>query len=274
MSRLFVVATPIGNLGDLSARAASVLTAVSLIAAEDTRVARILLKGRPIHGRVVSYNEHNRGRRIPEILSALEDGDVALMSDAGTPAISDPGVELVAGARAGGHEVVSVPGPSSVVAALSVAGLRTTPFTFVGFLPRAQGELRRSLAAWLSRRETLVAFESPQRLRKSLQAVAETAPERRLAVCRELTKLHEEVFVGTAGQAIARFDEPRGEIVLVIEGADEPASGPPVDAGAIEAEVAQMKSLGLSRAQASALLESRYGLGRRRAYELWLKANG
>ena len=270
MGRLYVVATPIGNLEDVSLRALRVLREAALIAAEDTRTARVLLKRYHIDNRLLSYNDHNKARRIPEILARLAQGDVALVSDAGTPAISDPGVELVAAARAAGHEVVAVPGPSAAVAALSVAGLPTASFRFVGFLPRAAGALRRLLEEQAPRPETLVAFESPQRLRATLAAVEAALPGRRLAVCRELTKLHEEVFVGTASQALHHFTLPRGEVVLVIEGGEAAAAAP--DDAAVAAEVAEMKRLGLTRAQATALLMSRYGSSRRRAYELWLRA--
>jgi 16S rRNA (cytidine1402-2'-O)-methyltransferase len=138
MGRLYVVATPIGNLEDLTFRALRLLGEVALIAAEDTRTARVLMTKYGIRNRLLSYTEHNRAARIPEIVTALENGDVALVSDAGTPALSDPGVELADAARAAGHEVVTVPGPSAVVAALSVAGLRAVPFTFTGFLPRTE----------------------------------------------------------------------------------------------------------------------------------------
>jgi 16S rRNA (cytidine1402-2'-O)-methyltransferase len=273
MSTLFVVATPIGNLEDISARALRVLREADVIAAEDTRVARALLSHFEIrHKRLVSYNEQNRRRRILELLALPDGQDVALVTDAGTPAISDPGAELVAAAREAGVSVVAVPGPSSLVAAVSVAGLRASTFYFAGFLPRTASELAPLLESLLARPEALVAFESPQRLRKTLEAIDAVAPERRLAVCRELTKLHEETFTGTAKEALAHFDQPRGEIVLVIEGA--PASkGGTVDESALLAEVQQMRELGLTRTQASALLESRHGLSRRRAYGLWLASD-
>jgi 16S rRNA (cytidine1402-2'-O)-methyltransferase len=277
MHSLYIAATPIGNLEDMTPRALRILREVGVVAAEDTRVARRLLSHFEIRGkRIVSYNEHNRDGRIPQLLALLEEHDVALVTDAGTPAISDPGVELVAAARAAGAQVVSVPGASAPIAALSIAGLRCDSFTFAGFLPRTAGELRRMLEAHAQRREALVVFESPQRLRRSLEGIAGALGERRLAVCRELTKLHEEVFVGSAAEALAHFEEPRGEVVIVIEGAEAAphehvASGaPPAD---VATEVRQMRALGLTRAQASALLASRHGLGRRRAYELWLQAD-
>ncbi|MGE0688642.1 MAG: 16S rRNA (cytidine(1402)-2'-O)-methyltransferase [Dehalococcoidia bacterium] len=268
MPKLFVVATPIGNLQDISARALQVLGDVNVIAAEDTRTAKVLLNHYGIKTRLLSYNGHNHARRFPDILAYLENGeDVALVSDAGTPAISDPGVPLVEAAREAGHEVVAVPGPSAVIAALSIAGLPTTSFTFTGFLPRTEGRLRALLES--AGEATLVAFESPERLAKSLATIADTLPDRRLAVCRELTKRFEEVFVGTAAEALEHFTEVRGEIVIVIEGSQEEA---PTDLDAAAAEALQMRELGLSRQQATALLTSRFGIGRREAYDLWLQS--
>ena len=272
MGRLYVVATPIGNLEDVTLRALRVLHEVSIVAAEDTRTARILLSHHGIKARLVSYTDHNKARRIPELLNHLDEGDVALVTDAGTPAISDPGVDLVAAARKAGHEVVAVPGASAVVAALSIAGLPTTGFRFAGFLPRTAGDLRRLLQEQARDPETLVAFESPRRLRRSLEVIATALPERRIAVCRELTKLHEEVFVGTAQEALTHFLEPRGEIVLLIEGAENDATAAMGDESGAAEEVAEMKRLGLTRSQAMALLGKRYGLARRRLYELWLEA--
>ena len=268
MGTLYIVATPIGNLEDVSLRALRILAEVSLVAAEDTRTAAVFLRHHGLHPQLLSYTDHNKNERIPLILKRLEEADVALVSDAGTPAISDPGVELVAAAREAGHAVVTVPGASSVVAALSVAGLRCTDFRFVGFLPRAGGELRSLLENAATRPETLVAFEAPGRLRKSLAAIDEVMPRRRLAVCRELTKLHEETFVGTAAEALAHFTAPRGEIVLVIEGSRDEA--PAADEAEVREEITEMKRLGLSRAQAQALIERRFGIGRRRFYELWV----
>lgn len=278
MHRLYIVATPIGNLEDITLRALRILREVECIAAEDTRVARRLLTHFEIRGkRLLSYNEHNRAGRIPQLLELLAGQDVVLVSDAGTPAISDPGVELAAAARDAGAQVVAIPGPSSPIAALSVAGLRCATFVFAGFLPRSASELRRLIESFQHRTEALVVFESPQRLRKSFETIDQALGSRRLAVCRELTKLHEETFVGTAAEALAHFAEPRGEVVIVIEGADEVPAGSATASGAtpgdLTADVRQMKALGLTRAQASALLESRYGVNRRRVYELWLASD-
>ena len=273
MGRLYVVATPIGNLGDVSARALRVLSEVGLIVAEDTRTAAVLLKRYEIRPpAMLSYTEHSRARRIPAIIGRLASVDVALVTDAGTPGISDPGIELVAAAREAGYEVLAIPGPSALVAAVSVAGLRAATFRFAGFLPRGRGDLRRALEEQAGRPEALVAFESPQRLRETLAALDETLPETRLAVCRELTKLHEETFVGTASEALAHFAEPRGEIVLVIEGSEVPRASALEDE-ALREEIATMRHVGLTQSQASALLAQRYGLSRRRAYELWLQSD-
>jgi len=270
MPRLYVVATPIGNLGDISARALEVLRAVDLVAAEDTRTAKVLLNHYAIQTRLLSYTEHNHSRRCPEILGRLAAGeDVALVSDAGTPCISDPGVALVDAAHDAGYEVVTIPGPSAPVAALSISGLSSTLFTFAGFLPRNEGKLKALLAS--AGPATLIAFESPERLAKSLAVIDAALPGRRIAVCRELTKRYEEVFRGTAAAALAHFSEPRGEVVIVIEGATEKDAGPE-DADEAAAEARQMRELGLSRPQATALLMSRYSLNRRHAYDLWLQA--
>ena len=245
MGTLYVVATPIGNLEDISARAQRILGEVGLIAAEDTRTARVLLTRYEIRPpELISYTEHNRARRIPHIVQRLATTDVALVSDAGTPAVSDPGIELVAAAREAGYEVVAVPGPSAVAAAVSVSGLRVATFRFAGFLPRSKGDVRRVLEEQAAHPEALVAFESPQRLRDTLEAIDETLPDTRIAVCRELTKLHEETFVGTAAEALAHFTEPRGEIVLVIEGADPNAKAAPSDEEAVRAEIADDEATG------------------------------
>jgi len=273
MGTLYVVATPIGNLEDVTLRALRVLREVGLVAAEDTRVARKLLGRFGIAARLISFNDHNKSTRIPEIIGRLAETDIALVSDAGTPAISDPGVELVAAAREAGHAVVPIPGASALVAALSAAGLSARTFRFAGFLPREAGPLRRFFESLAIDTDTIVAFEAPARAVRTLRLLAEVLPERRVAVCRELTKLHEEVFVGTAHEAAEHFGDVRGEIVLIIEGAN---AAPPREAGkddeGLRGEVAQMRELGLTRAQAAALLERRFKVSRRRLYQLWLEA--
>lgn len=219
MSTLFVIGTPIGNLEDTTARAVRVLGEVGAIAAEDTRVTARLLARHGIRKPLISYRAPVERRGLPRVLAALDEHDVALVSDAGTPTVSDPGQALVDAAWAAGHRVVPIPGPSAVTAALSVAGYGGPGFTFLGYLPRKPGEMRRLLATLAQDPRPAVAFESPYRVLKSLALIAEVLPERRLTVARELTKLHEEVLRGTAIEvAEAMGDRARGEFTLVISG--------------------------------------------------------
>lgn len=220
VSRLFVVATPIGNLEDLSVRAIRILGEVSAIAAEDTRVTARLLTRHGIRKPLLSYRAPVERRGLPRVMAALDAGDVALVSDAGTPTVSDPGQALVTAAWAAGHRVVPIPGPSSVTAALSVAGYSGAGFTFLGYLPRKPGEMRRLLESLRDDPRPAVAFESPFRIGKSLALIAEGLPERSLTITRELTKVHEEVLRGTAGEVMAALgDRARGEFTVVISGA-------------------------------------------------------
>jgi 16S rRNA (cytidine1402-2'-O)-methyltransferase len=217
---LFVVATPIGNLEDLSARAIRILGEVSAIAAEDTRVTSRLLARHGIRKPLLSYRAPVERRGLPRVMAALDGGDVALVSDAGTPTLSDPGQALVTAAWAAGHTVAPIPGPSSVTAALSIAGYGGPGFTFLGYLPRKPGDMRRLLASLSEDARPAVAFESPFRIRKSLQLIAESLPERSITVTRELTKLHEEVMRGTAAEILGTLgDRARGEFTLVFSGA-------------------------------------------------------
>jgi 16S rRNA (cytidine1402-2'-O)-methyltransferase len=220
LSRLFVVGTPIGNLEDVSARALRVLGEVGAIAAEDTRITSRLLARHGIRKPLISYRAPVERRGLPRVMAELEEHDVALVSDAGTPTVSDPGQALVTAAWAAGHTVVPVPGPSSVTAALSVAGYGGPGFTFLGYLPRKPGELRRLLATLVDDPKPAVAFESPYRVKKSLAIIAEVMPGRELTIARELTKIHEELVRGTASEVLAALgDRTRGEFTLVISGA-------------------------------------------------------
>ena len=215
-----MIGTPIGNLEDVTARALRVLGEVGAIAAEDTRVTARLLSRHGIRKPLISYRAPVERRGLPRVLAALDAGDVALVSDAGTPTVSDPGQALVTAAWAAGHTVVPVPGPSSVTAALSVAGYGGPGFIFLGYLPRKPGEMRRLLASLAGDRKPAIAFESPYRIKKSLVLVAESLPERQVTVTRELTKLHEEILRGTAADVLASLgDRTRGEFTLVISGA-------------------------------------------------------
>lgn len=219
MSRLFVIGTPIGNLEDTTARAIRVLSEVGAIAAEDTRVTARLLARHGIRKPLISYRAPVERRGLPRVLVALDEHDVALVSDAGTPTVSDPGQALVEAAWSAGHTVVPIPGPSAVTAALSIAGYGGPGFTFLGYLPRKPGEMRRLLATLVDDPRPAVAFDSPYRVVKSLAVIAEVLPERQLTVGRELTKLHEEVLRGTADEVRSALgDRARGEFTLVISG--------------------------------------------------------
>jgi 16S rRNA (cytidine1402-2'-O)-methyltransferase len=222
LSHLYVVATPIGNLEDVSARALRILSEVGAIAAEDTRITARLLARHQIRKPMISYRAPVERRGLPRVMAALDEGDVALVSDAGTPTVSDPGAQLVSAAWAAGHTVVPIPGPSAVAAALSVAGYGGPGFTFVGYLPRKPGEVRRLLQTLVDDPRPAVAFESPYRARKSLALIAEVLPDRPLTLTRELTKMHEQVLRGTASEVETELGEKvRGEITLVISGSSQ-----------------------------------------------------
>jgi 16S rRNA (cytidine1402-2'-O)-methyltransferase len=219
LSRLFVVATPIGNLDDVTARALRVLGEVGAIAAEDTRITARLLARHSIRKPLISYRAPVERRGLPRVMAELDQHDVALVSDAGTPTLSDPGQALVTAAWAAGHSVVAIPGPSSVTAALSVAGYGGPGFAFIGYLPRKPGDMRRLLATLADDPRPTVAFDSPYRIRKSLAIIAEVMPERHVTLTRELTKLHEEILRGSSAEVLdALGDPPRGEFTLVISG--------------------------------------------------------
>jgi 16S rRNA (cytidine1402-2'-O)-methyltransferase len=227
--KLVVCPTPIGNLEDITLRTLSALREADVIACEDTRRTRVLLDRFGVSAPLVSYHEYNEEARARELVRRMGDGDVvALVSDAGMPLVSDPGYVLLREAVAAGVAVEVLPGPSAVITALVASGLPSAEWRFLGFLPRKQGEL----ASALSARETLVAFESPRRIAKALAAIE---PSREVAVCRELTKVHEEIVRGTAGELAARYaaDPPRGEIVLVVGPA--PDSSDDVSADALDA---------------------------------------
>jgi len=220
--RLVVCPTPIGNLEDVTLRVLSALREADVVACEDTRRTRVLLDRYGVSGQLVSYHEHNERRRTVELVERMRSGAVvALVSDAGMPLVSDPGFELVRACVAAGLAVEVLPGPSAVLAALVASALPVDAWRFAGFLPRKRAEL----AAVLSASETLVAFESPRRVAETLALLAELDPDRPVAVCRELTKVHEEIVRTSAREAAERYaaDPPRGEVVLVV-GPGAPAS--------------------------------------------------
>jgi 16S rRNA (cytidine1402-2'-O)-methyltransferase len=251
MAALYLVATPIGNLEDISLRALRTLREVSLIAAEDTRRTRQLLNKYDIKTPLVSYHEHNKWAKMGYILDFLAGGDVALVSDAGMPGMSDPGYELIVAANERGIPVVPVPGPSVVITA------------------RRAGSRLKRLESVATERGTIVALESPHRLRAALNDVLSVLGDRRVAVCRELTKIHEEVFRGVVSEALAHFTQPKGEFTLVIagrEGEDEPQLTED-----IERQLQSLRLSGVTAKEAVTRLAKETGLSRRELYRAWLR---
>ncbi len=268
MGTLYLVPTPIGNLEDITLRALRLLSEVDLIAAEDTRRTRKLLAHYEIKTRLVSYHEHSAPARLEQLLAALEEGDVALLSDAGTPGLSDPGYELVRAAAASGHRVSPLPGASAPITALVASGLPADSFVFLGYLPRAAAERRRLLESIAGEPRTVVAFEVPHRLPATLEALeAAAGPERPMAVCRELTKLHEEILRGSVGEMREHFreHEPRGEFTLVIGGAAEQERW---DEEAVRAALDARLAEGLKPSQAAREVAQESGWPRREVYRL------
>jgi len=219
MGKLYLVATPIGNLEDVSQRALRVLGEVHMVACEDTRHTQILLRRHAITAKhLTSYNEFNHKRKAAELVGQLDRGwDVALVTDAGTPGLSDPGEQLVRAAIDAGHDVVAIPGPAAAIAALVASGLPTREFTFVGFVDKKSGPRRRMLERLIGEGRTAVIYESPYRTADLLADLAAVAPGARVVVARELTKMHEELVRGTAAELAARFADkaPRGEVTIV-----------------------------------------------------------
>jgi 16S rRNA (cytidine1402-2'-O)-methyltransferase len=264
---LWLVGTPIGNLEDVTDRARRVLAEVDVIACEDTRRTRGLLSHLGIPApRLVSFFEGNEERRVPDLLDHLRAGrSVALVTDAGMPAVSDPGYRLVAASAEEGIEVDAVPGPSAAVTALALSGLPTDRFAFEGFLPRRAGERRRRLQALAEESRTIVLFESPRRVPALLREAAEALGDRRAAVARELTKVHQEVVRASLDELAERFAEPpRGEVVVVVEGARR---AEPADLGELAERVRHLTEGGASRKDAVARIAGEAGVSRRALYE-------
>jgi len=265
---LYVIATPIGNLEDISLRALRLLKEVKLIAAEDTRTTRHLLNAYNIKTPVTSYYEHSKRAKLDYLLGCLEEEDVALVSEAGMPGLSDPGYELIVAAIDHGISVVPVPGASAVIAASTVSGLPIDQFLYLGFLPRRQGQRQRLLSSIAGEPRTIVAFEAPHRLRETLKDMQEILGDRRLAVCRELTKVHEEVFRGKVSQAREHFTEPKGEFTLVIEG--KPREETKITEE-VERELRELCRQGISAKEAISQMSEFSGLSRKKLYQTWLK---
>lgn len=271
---LYLVATPIGNLEDITLRALRVLKEASVVACEDTRRTQKLLQHYGISTRMVSYHEHNEHARTPELVAALEQGSqVALVSDAGMPLVSDPGHRLVASCIERGIRVVPVPGPSAVIAALAAAGLASDEFVFVGFLPARGGERRRALDGLRNETRTMVFYEAPHRLQKTLLAAAEVFGARPAVVARELTKVHEEFVRGSLRELAVHFgaQPPRGEITLLVGR----RTGAPIAeeaAGAGEDALAALvdnlvREQGLDRKAALKRAAKELGISKREAYK-------
>ncbi len=271
MGVLYIVATPIGNLEDITLRALRVLGEVSLIAAEDTRTTRKLLRRYGIRTQMVSYYEANRSMRIPHLLETLQSGDVALVSEAGTPGVRDPGRELVQAAVEAGVDVVPLPGPSALTAALAVSGFPPESL-FIGFLPNRRKERRQALEQVAQEHHTLVLFEAPHRLRASLVDMVEAlGAERRVVVCREMTKLYEEVYRGTLSEALDHFAVPRGEFTVVIAGAEASKNPPAPDAEVVAEDLRALKMAGTPAKEAVPQVARQHGLTRRQVYRIWLE---
>ncbi|MCW5881131.1 MAG: 16S rRNA (cytidine(1402)-2'-O)-methyltransferase [Anaerolineae bacterium] len=268
MGTLYVVATPIGNLEDMTLRAVRVLREVKLIAAEDTRTTRKLLAHFDIHTPLTSYHEYTEPAKIERLLDRLAEGDMALVSEAGMPGISDPGAPLIQAAIQRGLPVVPVPGASAILAALAVSGLSTESFLYLGFLPRRASDRRARLAQVAQATYTLVLFESPHRLRDTLADLHAVLGERPVALARELTKLHEEVWRGTLAAAIAHYVEvePRGEFTLVVGGATPVAAV--WDEAAVRAALSEALAQGQHGREAARAVAAQAGWPSREVYEV------
>ena len=266
MSTLFLVGTPIGNMGDLSPRAVEVLGSVGLVCCEDTRRTGLMLNNLGIDAVLMRLDEHTEIASIPRVLDALNDGrDVALVSDAGTPGISDPGHRLVAAIVDGPHVVSAIPGPSAALAALTISGLPTDRFVFEGFVPRSGRERNERLAEIARETRTSILFEAPHRLERTLDdLVVACGDERRVAVCRELTKVHEEIVHGSLAEVRRLVGEPRGEYVIVLAGIDQGATASPDE---IDRLLRNELAEGASTRDAAATVADLTGLGRKALYE-------
>ncbi len=275
MGTLYLVATPIGNLEDISPRGLRILSEVRLIAAEDTRHTRQLLTHFEIHTPLTSYYEHNKLKKLDTVLAALSLGDVALVSDAGTPAINDPGYELVLAALQANHCVSPIPGPSAPIAALSASGLPSESFLYLGYLPRKTAERKRLFEKIENHPYTLIFLESPHRLTGSLRDMQVFLGDRQVAVARELTKIHEEILRGTISRVLAHFAalEPRGEFVLVVEGKRGEESPLRWQPDEMLSQIRRLQAQGRSSSDISAELAEKSGWTRREIYRLILDGN-
>lgn len=275
MGTLYLVSTPIGNLEDITIRALRILRSVPLIAAEDTRHTRILLHRYDISTSCISYHEQNKLHRIPTILRALEHGDVALVSDAGTPLLSDPGYELVSACITAHIPISPIPGPSAMLAALTASGLPTNQVFFLGFLPPRSSRRRTALTTLASLAATLVCFEAPHRLAATLHDIMTVLGDRRIVVARELTKHYEEFVRGTCSDVLTHFTTtpPRGECTIVIEPLHTYHAQQPNDSATHDMAFEHLRELhaqGMRGSDAARLVAQTYHIPKRVAYQLWL----
>lgn len=269
MGTLFIVPTPIGNLEDITLRALRVLREAALIAAEDTRTSRVLTRRFDIDTPMTSYHEHNKLSKLDEIFAALETGDVALISDAGTPGISDPGFELIAAALVHGFEIVPLPGACAITTALIGSGMATDSFLYLGFLPRKTAALRQRLESLAALSETIVAYESPYRLADTLAQIADVmGGERRVCVARELSKKFEQFYRGSAAELRDHFaaENPRGEVTLVIAGADSADST--WTEGQVKSALSQQMAAGETLSRAARAVAKSAGWPKNKVYQL------
>lgn len=274
MGTLYIVATPIGNLEDITLRAIRILREVTLIAAEDTRKSGLLLAHLGIDTPMTSYFEHNKISKLERILTALASGDVALISDAGTPGISDPGYELIHAVLAEGYPVVPIPGASAVISALSAGGLPTQAFTFVGFLPR-KGKARQQLLTHLATvAETVVFYESPHRIRETVDdLLTHFGAERQLVLARELTKRFEEFWRGTIADATGHLEvqEPRGEYTVLVAGVDPAAQNQRWEDDDVQKYLLSLEAEGITGTRAVKQVVQQSGRPKAEVYALWLQ---
>lgn len=274
MGKLFIVATPIGNLEDISLRALRILRDACLIAAEDTRRTRKLLTHYDIHTPLTSYYEHNKIQKLKIIIDSLSDGDVALVSDSGTPLINDPGYELVTAVLDAGYQVSPIPGPSAPIAALTVSGITAESFLYYGYLPRKKVARRKLITEIAQTPFTLIFLETPHRLLASLQDFNDIAGDRLIAVARELTKLNEEIFRGSISDAVQYFSEnlPRGEFTIVMDGWKETEEKWAKDL--LDDEIEHLMDDGESASQIASKLSGPSGWPRRDIYRIIVNRAG
>lgn len=267
MTTLYIVSTPIGNLEDITLRALRILNEVDCIAAENALSTRILLKHHGIKTKVISYRESNKNVRIPQIINMLHTKTVAIVSDAGTPLVSDPGLELVRAAIHNSIDIVSIPGPSAITASLTSSGISITPFLFVGFLPRQKSKRRIALQNIHFLQYTLVIFEAPHRLTKTLEDMLDILGNRNISISRELTKIHEEIFRDSISNAISFFSNPRGEFTIVVEPSSTKPSLP--NDSDVSDLLQILRDEGLRAREAVNEVVKTHGGSRKEIYKMW-----